>query len=75
MLPPAFISTHYYISASARCQVKKELRRAARICKEYYWFFYAKMLREDMHMLLDKMRGGLLGLAAGDALGVPVEFC
>ena len=26
-------------------------------------------------MLLDKMRGGLLGLAAGDALGVPVEFC
>ena len=31
MLPPAFISTHYYISASARCQVKKELRRAARI--------------------------------------------
>ena len=26
-------------------------------------------------MLLDKMRGGLLGLAAGDALGVPAEFC
>ena len=26
-------------------------------------------------MLLDKMRGGLLGLATGDALGVPVEFC
>ena len=26
-------------------------------------------------MLLDKMRGGLLGLAVGDALGVPAEFC
>lgn len=25
-------------------------------------------------MLLDKMRGGLYGLAVGDALGVPVEF-
>ena len=41
-------------------------------------FVYAKgqyIILEEIIMILDKVRGSLIGGAIGDVLGYPVEFC